>query len=131
MPWFNVWIDIILVLLLVTALLLVLVALIRAIKWPSVDDLTKLAPLFNTKGGLIILLTFMWFFSLSTTVAVVVWVVWGKVDPQNSAVVTLTGMLTSGAFGGVSSVLWRTMTGEDPPAPVGTTSTTTNSTTQP
>ena len=110
----NIWL---MVLFVMFSLTFVAIAAIRRCGFPSVDTLIKLAPLFNSKGGLILLLTVMWFFSMIVTISVVIWVVAGKVDPQNTVVVMLLGMLTSGAFGGVSSVLFRTMTGEDPPAP--------------
>src|SRR5271166_4867497 len=83
------------------------------------------ATIANTPGGLILILTFLWLLSLSVMVAVCLWVIEKGIDPSNGTLVLLTGMLSSSAFGGVSGVLFSTMTGQPPPAPPGTSSTTT------
>lgn len=113
----NIWLEGLVSVLLLVALGLITVTVINRVHWPSAATIIQLAPVLNTKGGLILLLVMMWTFSLLLTVVFVFWVIVHKIDPQNSAVVLLLGMLTSGAFGGVSSVLWRTMTGEDTKPP--------------
>lgn len=108
------------------AAVIVTVVIITAItaafkgKFPSVETLQELATLFNTKGGIVILLVTMWWFTLVSTVCFGIWVIVKGVDPQHAVVVTILGMLISQAFGNVNGALFKTMTGEDPKMPSGT-----------
>jgi hypothetical protein len=122
LPAMSIWLALLLTALLMAALALILVSTVRQCRWPSVDSLLKLAPIFNMRGGIIMLLTIMWFTSLFLTMAFVIWVLHVGIDPQNAAVVVALAMLTSGAFGGVNGALFKTMTGEEPKTPVGSSS---------
>lgn len=81
---------------------------------PTLASLQELATLTNTKGGIIILLVFMWFFTLILTTGIALWAIVHGVDPQNGILILLFGMLSSGAWGNVNGALFKTMTGEDP-----------------
>jgi hypothetical protein len=90
-------------------------------KFPSIQTLQDIATMFNTKGGIVLLLVTMWFITLSTTVIFGVWVIVKGVDPQNAVTITIFGMLISQAFGNVNGALFKTMTGDDPkPIPTST-----------
>jgi hypothetical protein len=80
----------------------------------SLDTLQGLAAIANSKGGLVVLMAFMWFFTLTGTTAFCIWVLVKGIDPQNGVLVTLLGMLVSGAFGTVNGALFRSMSGEEP-----------------
>lgn len=88
--------------------------LIRTRQFPSIANLQDLATLFNTKGGLIILLTIMWLFTLVGTVIFAVWILVRGIDPSNSVVVAMLALLTGTAFGNVNGAWLKTMTGEEP-----------------
>lgn len=125
----DVWVVIALVLLVWFAL--------KACKF-KVPDPTLLgayANLTNSKGGIIILLTFMWFITLGLTISICLWAIIHGIDPQNGILILLLGVLTSGAWGNVNGAWLRTLTGEDPKPPMvhatETTSTSTESTTPP
>lgn len=94
------------------------VALLKR-KTPTIESLNELAALSNTKGGIIILLLIMWFFTLTLTTSIALWAIVKGVDPQNGILILLFGMLSSGAWGNVNGALFKTMTGEDPKPPVG------------
>jgi hypothetical protein len=96
-------------------------------KLPSVQTLQNLATLFNTKGGIIILLVMMWWCTLAGTVSFCVWVVAKGIDPQHPVVVMVLGMLISQAFGNVNGSLFTMFKGEDPKPPAGMSSISTTS----
>lgn len=125
MPSLNTWLQIVVVLLLAAALTMIMLRLIQAIRWPSVDSIIdgilKIAPVFNSKGGIILLLTFMWFMTLGATVAICLWAIIHGVDPQNGVLIVLLSVLTSGAWGNVNGAWLKTMTGEDLKPVAGTT----------
>lgn len=81
---------------------------------PSMDTLSDLCAIVNTKGGIIILLTLMWIGTLSGTVAICLWAIIHGVDPANATLVVLLSVLTSGAWGNVNGALFKTMTGDEP-----------------
>lgn len=83
-------------------------------RMPSVQTLQNLATLFNTKGGVVVLLVFMWWFTLVGTVSFGIWVIAKGIDPQHTVVVTILGMLISQAFGNVNGSLFTMFKGEDP-----------------
>ena len=89
-------------------------------KFPSVETLQELATVFNTKGGIVLVLLLMWWITLSGTVAFGIWVIAKGVDPQHTVVVTLLGMLVSQAFGNVNGALFTAFKGDDPKPPSGT-----------
>jgi hypothetical protein len=89
---------------------------------PDPAILQAYATIANTKGGIILSLLMLWVGTLLLTLGFGIWVISKGVDPQHAVVVTLLGMLYSGAFGGVTGALFKTMTGEDPKPP-GTVST--------
>ena len=83
-------------------------------KVPSVETLQELATVFNTKGGIVLVLLVMWTGTLAGTVAFGIWVIAKGIDPQHAVVVTLLGMLVSQAFGNVNGALFTAFKGEDP-----------------
>jgi hypothetical protein len=89
---------------------------------PGPEVVQGYATLANTKGGLVLLMTAMWFFTLIGTASIAIWVLVKGLDPQNGVLITLFGMFISQAFGTVNGALFKTMTGEDPKPP-GTVST--------
>jgi hypothetical protein len=110
----------------ITAFLVSTLILAYRGKFPSVQTLQDIATMFNTKGGIVLLLVVMWFLTLSTTVIFGVWVIVKGVDPQNAVTITIFGMLISQAFGNVNGALFKTMTGDDP-KPIPTSSSTVTS----
>ena len=80
----------------------------------SLDTLQGLAAIANSKGGLVVLMAFMWFFTLIGTTMFCIWVLTKGIDPQNAVLLNLLGMLVSGAFGTVNGALFRSMSGEEP-----------------
>jgi hypothetical protein len=95
---------------------------------PSVQALVEIAALFNSKGGLIMLMSSLWVFTLLITIAFAVWIIAKGVDPSHAVVVALLAMLTGNAFGNVNGALLKTMTGEDPKPPIQTESSTNTTT---
>ena len=81
---------------------------------PSMNTLADLCAMVNTKGGIIVLLTMMWFITLGGTAAICLWAIVHGVDPQNGILVVLLSVLTSGAWGNVNGALFKTMTGDEP-----------------
>ncbi len=100
-----------------TAFVVLAIKACRGFKLPDPGSVQGYATLANSKGGLVLLMTFMWFFTLVSTAAFTVWILIRGVDPQNAQVITLTGMFISQAFGTVNGALFKTMTGEDPKPP--------------
>lgn len=98
-------------------------------RYPSVETLEGLASIFNTKGGIIMFLWLAWWITLYTTVAFGAWVIVKGIDPQHAVVVTILGMLVAQAFGNVNGALFKTMTGEEPRPPAGTSTTVQQTTT--
>ena len=96
-----------------TSLVWTIVALLKR-NTPTMESLNELATLTNTKGGIIILLLIMWFFTLTSTIAICLWAVVKGIDPQNGIIVLLLSNLFSGAWGNTNGALFKTMTGEDP-----------------
>jgi len=87
-------------------------------KVPSVETLQDIATVFNTKGGIVLVLLVMWTGTLAGTMAFGIWVIAKGIDPQHAVVVTLLGMLVSQAFGNVNGALFTAFKGEDPkPSP--------------
>jgi hypothetical protein len=101
------------------------VALLTLLIWyrrfPTVQTLTEISSLFNTKGGIIMVLWLAWWLTLFTTLSFGIWVIVKGVDPQHGVVITLLAMLSSQAFGNVNGALFKTMTGEDVKPPITTT----------
>ena len=87
------------------------------------QGLQELATVFNTKGGIVFVLLFMWLFTLCGTVSFGIWIIAKGIDPQHTIVVTILGMLVSQAFGNVNGALFTAFKGEDP-HPLSGTSTT-------
>jgi hypothetical protein len=96
--------------------------------FPSVEQVTAFATLFNTPGGIIMFLWAAWVGTLTITVFFGVWVIRVGIDPQHQVVTIILGMLISQAFGNVNGALFKTMTGEKPAPPSNTTTTSTSST---
>ncbi len=96
---------------------------------PSIADLEALASIFNTKGGIIMFLWFAWWMTLVMLIAFGVWVIVRGVDPQHAVVITVLGTLNGGAFFTVNGALLKTMTGEEPRPPAGTSTTVQQTTT--
>jgi hypothetical protein len=96
------------------ASVLLLLKFVKSPDLPSVQSLQNLATVFNTRGGIVVLLTFMWYSTLAITVGFCIWVVARGIDPQNAVVVTLLGVLVGQAFGNVNGALFKTMTGDEP-----------------
>lgn len=96
-------------------------------KLPSVTTLQEVATIFNTKGGIILVLLMMWGVTLSGTVAFGIWVIAKGIDPQHAVVLTILGMLVSQAFGNVNGSLFTMLKGEDPAPRAGTSSAVTTS----
>lgn len=86
----------------------------RGFKMPDPSMVQSYATVTNTPGGIILILLFLWLFTLSLTVAFCVWVIVKGVDPQHAVVITLIGTLTGTAFGNVNGAFFKTMTGQDP-----------------
>lgn len=99
-----------------TAIVILLIKACR-VKWPDPAIMQSYATIANTPGGIILLLYFLWVFTLITTVAFCIWVLEKGIDSTNGTVVLITGMLSSGAFGAVTGALFSTMTGQDPKPP--------------
>lgn len=87
------------------------------VKFPEPGVIQGYATISNTKGGIILILLFLWLFTLVLTVTFCVWVIVRGVDPQHAVVITLLGVLQGTAFGNVNGAFFKTMTGEDPKLP--------------
>jgi hypothetical protein len=87
------------------------------LKLPEPSVIQGYATITNTPGGLILILTALFILTLLLTLGFGVWVLTRGIDPQNATVILLMGMLSSGAFGGVSGALFTRMTGQDPKPP--------------
>ncbi len=113
----DVWVAICLVML--------ITLLIKAcrLKWPEPATMQGYATITNTPGGLILILTSLFVLTLFLTIGFAVWIIARGIDPQNAVAITILGMLSSGAFGGVSGALFSQMKGQDPHPPNSTTST--------
>ena len=98
-------------------------------RYPSVETLEALASIFNTKGGIIMFLWLAWWLTLLITICFGTWVIVKGVDPQHGVVITILGMLVAQAFGNVNGALFKTMTGEEPRPPAGTSTTVQQTTT--
>jgi len=94
-------------------------------QWPEPAKMQGYATITNTPGGLILILTLLFVLTLFSTLAFGVWIIARGIDPQNAVAITILGMLTSGAFGGVSGALFSQMKGQDPHPPNTTQSTST------
>ncbi len=115
-----------------TFILTISMIVFMAMLWrraPSVESLEALASIFNTKGGIIMFLWLAWWVTMFLVIGFGSWVIIKGVDPQHAVVITIMGMLVSNAFGNVSGALFKTMTGEEPRPPAGTTSTVQQTTT--
>lgn len=109
---FDVWGLLLLVLLLIGAL--------KAcrVKLPDPSLVQAYATICNTKGGIIMILFFLWIFTLVVTVTFCVWVIRAGVSPEHAVVISLLGVLSGTAFGNVNGAFFKTMTGEDPKPPI-------------
>lgn len=103
----------------VWAVILLVLGVLLAIKackwqWPAPATMQGYATISNTPGGLILILTLLFILTLFLTIGFGVWIIARGVDPQNAVAITILGMLSSGAFGGVSGALFSQMKGQDP-----------------
>jgi hypothetical protein len=107
----DVWITIILILLVTLA--------VKACRftWPDAATVQSYATITNTPGGLILILTILWVFTLANLEAFCIWTLVKGIDPQNGTVILLQGMLSTGAFGAVSGALFSQMKGQEPSHP--------------
>lgn len=87
---------------------------VRNMKLPDPAILQNYSTISNTKGGIILILLFLWLFTLILMTAFCVWVIVKGINPQNAVVVMLLGVLSGNAFGNVNGAFFKTMTGEDP-----------------
>jgi len=81
---------------------------------PTLAAIQDFSSIFNTKGGIIMLLTSLWILTLTLQVGLGVWVIIRGVDPQHTVVTVLFAMLSGQAFGNVNGALFKRMTGEEP-----------------
>ena len=88
------------------------------VQFPDATTVQGYATISNTKGGIILILLFLWLFTLILTVGFCIWVIVKGIDPQHAVVITLIGTLTGTAFGNVNGAFFKTMTGEDPKVPL-------------